>query len=87
MGIPRLTQDLNPYTERIALGRGDSQGLFNFQRLIIDGPSLVYFVYNKLLAVKLSHRLAPPGAVPTYLELNNAVLQLLVDLEEQGVER
>ena len=55
MGIQRLSQDLLPYAQIAVLGQNDGRGhTRTITQVVVDGPSLVYFVYNKLV------RLAPP---------------------------
>ncbi|EXJ80868.1 hypothetical protein A1O3_07154 [Capronia epimyces CBS 606.96] len=94
MGIPRLSQDLQPYTECVVVGQrsqtttttsqaADTGTPTNVQCLIIDGPSLVYFVYNKLLAHKGLD--STTTAVPTYEEINQASCHLLQQLAGHGV--
>lgn len=84
MGIPRLSQDLSPYAERVSLGSScpptqtqPAEGVVT--SLVVDGPSLVYSVYNKLLAYR-------PSATPTYEEINEALLHLLSEFTDHGVD-
>jgi hypothetical protein len=93
MGIPRLSHDLLPYAERACLGTGGTSAE-SAQRpeadtsavitsLVIDGPSLVYFAYNKLLAYRYSA--GTTVLLPTYSEINEAVHHFLSELQAHGV--
>lgn len=90
MGIPRLSQDLHPYTERVVLGQPQQTSLAvdasSVQTLIIDGPSVVYFVYNKLLAYKSLGSAPAAVAVLTYEEINRASQYFLHQLTRYGVD-
>ncbi|OAP60564.1 hypothetical protein AYL99_05566 [Fonsecaea erecta] len=90
MGIPRLSQDLSPYADHVVLGTSPQASLppeaIGIKHLIIDGPSLVYWVYNKLVAYqRLS---SPKGATlpPTYLEINRTLHHVLDDFQSNGVD-
>lgn len=86
MGIPRLTQDLHPYANRVDLGTSTlSAGANSIQHLVIDGPSLVYLIYNKLLAFRASRSPFQDGGQPRYSEINQGFRYFLTDLEENGV--
>jgi hypothetical protein len=91
MGIPRLSQDLLPYAERVTL-HSSSQGsqqqnLDAISSLIIDGPSLVYYVYHKLLAYKSLSTPTLVVQIPTYREINETLRHFLSELEaEHNVE-
>jgi hypothetical protein len=85
MGIARLTQDLANYAEHLTVGVSDASASYSFsvpQLWVIDGPSLVYHVYNKLLAYKLSQSVN----VPTYAEINTGVHTFLKSLIDHGIE-
>ncbi|KAI1618824.1 XPG domain containing-domain-containing protein [Exophiala viscosa] len=89
MGIPRLSQDLLPYSEQRYLGTPLGQSPRTKDRvitsLIIDGPSLVYYIYNKLLAYKSSTTPTLTAQLPSYVEINQALDQFLSELEDRGV--
>jgi len=87
MGIPRLLQDLLPYAERAVLGNvpADDESL-KITCLVIDGPSLVYYVYNKLLAHHVSLSPSSSLAPPSYADINAAVVQVLSDFESYDVD-
>lgn len=88
MGISRLSQDLLPYAEAVVLGKPDTTTTTpstTIDCLIIDGPSLVYFVYNKLLAHQDLHSLTPSPLPPSYAEINAAFLHLLNEFRAHGV--
>jgi len=88
MGIPRLSQDLLPYAEQVSLG-GFSANIeaarYSVDSLIIDGPSLVYFVFNKLLAYHSQHSVTPATSAPSYSEINEATSHLLSSFQANGV--
>lgn len=86
MGIPRLSQDLNPYAERVYLGTSPlSISAHKIDQLVIDGPSLVYLIYNKLLAYRASRSPVLDGGLPRYAEINQGFHHFLSDLEKCGV--
>ncbi|EXJ67996.1 uncharacterized protein A1O5_08611 [Cladophialophora psammophila CBS 110553] len=89
MGIPRLSQDLASYADHIVLGKPPPASLQAevtiIKDLIIDGPSLVYWVYNKLLAHQLLNSLARATLPPTYFQINQALHHLLNDLQAHGI--
>lgn len=84
MGIPKLFTDLQRYNERIALASKDHPDGHQSVHVVIDGPSLVYFVYSRLAAFKATNR-SILDRIPTYSEINTAYLELLEDLEHHGV--
>ncbi|KAL6244338.1 hypothetical protein RBB50_008580 [Rhinocladiella similis] len=88
MGIARLSQDLLPYAERTALSASQSsqQEKKTVTSLIIDGPSLVYYIYNKLLAYKISSSPTLIAQQPSYEEINQSIHHFLLDIDDQGVE-
>ena len=87
MGIQRLSQDLLPYAELGALGTSAPAmaETATIQDLIIDGPSLVYFVYNKLLAWLSFNSVTPTTRTPSYGEINLGVFRVLADIQDHGV--
>ncbi|KAK6383398.1 hypothetical protein LTS17_002690 [Exophiala oligosperma] len=90
MGIPRLSQDLLPYAERTTLSSASQsssqQETKPITSLIIDGPSLVYYIYNKLLAYKISNSPTLIAQQPSYEEINQCITRFLLDLDARGVE-
>lgn len=88
MGIPRLTQDLRPYLERCIITSGAVDDCeVRIVKLVIDGPSLVYHVYNKLASYKLTAGSgASPCDQPPYAQLTAAIHCFLSDLEFCGAE-
>ncbi|OCT51793.1 hypothetical protein CLCR_08209 [Cladophialophora carrionii] len=87
MGIQRLLQDLLPYAERVVLGASPRSATetTHVEALIVDGPSLVYFVYNRLLAYHCLNSLTSFALPPTYDEINQGVRQVLDDLQTHGI--
>jgi XPG domain containing len=108
MGIPKLIQTLQPFATRVVLGNNDSgqQGSENaassnhaFSRVesvVVDGPSLVYHIYHRLLSIKFyKHHFETPHtltdsclsqtspfiSIPTYSEVNEAVLAFINRLQ------
>ena len=87
MGIPRLQQDLLPYGERVVFGSSSRLPPENLRtnNLIIDGPSLVYFVHNKLLAFLSLNCVTSATRTPTYDEINRGLYYILDDFENLGI--
>lgn len=91
MGIPRLTTYLSPYAVPTILGC-ESQRCPNHPRgleqsnskIIIDGPSFAFEVYDRLITNKPSV-LDILGAIPSYHEIGKAVLSFLEELEGCGL--
>ena len=82
MGIPKLMQDLSSYTERVFLGRqNDGNMALSVLSIVIDGPSLVYHVYERIM-----------GSLPdlqqslTYRDINVTVVQVLDEIRSHGVD-
>jgi hypothetical protein len=90
MGIPYLTKHLLPCADSVLLGgsRPDDQKLDETPRVrsvVIDGPSLVYHVYYRLLAwMGPLHDVLDPQ--PTCNEVSRAVVTGLVELARQGIQ-
>lgn len=85
MGIPHLTRHLLPYAESVLLsGRATDLGLPRVQAVVIDGPSLVYHVYRRLLGW-----MDPSSDVldyqPTCDEVSRGVISFLLQLTKMGV--
>ncbi|KIW32197.1 uncharacterized protein PV07_03756 [Cladophialophora immunda] len=90
MGIPRLSQDLSPYADHVVLGSSPQSSSLPLEAtivrdLIIDGPSLVYWVYNKLVAHQRLSSLTSATLPPTYLEINRMLHRLLDDFQAHGI--
>jgi hypothetical protein len=86
MGIPHLTRHLLPYAENVSLdGRATGSGLPHVQAVVIDGPSLVYHVYRRLLGW-----MDPSSDVldyqPTCDEISRGVSSLLLELTRLEVK-
>ena len=87
MGIPRLTTYLAPLAKTKAIGCKTSDCHFNNhdesyppRKVIIDGPSLAYHIYHKVLAQKTA-----PNAVdaqPLYGEIAEAVILFLDEISK-----
>lgn len=108
MGIPKLIQTLQPFAERVILGQcssgsndkrsarsigSDLLPILRIASVVIDGPSLVYHIYHRLLSFKVSFlsspssRLHPLQNQPAYSEINRAVLAFINYLHaHHGVE-
>lgn len=101
MGIPKLIPTLQPFAERVIIGNSnpDTQLTSNdttsirprVNSVVIDGPSLVYHVYHRLLSLnagqkELSTRY-PLLFQPTYSEIIQSVLAFINHLTDQhGIE-
>ena len=89
MGIPYLTKHLLPYADSVLLsGESDDQKLDEtpqVRSVVIDGPSLVYHVYYRLLAW-----MSPVHDVldvqPTCNEVSRAVVTCLLELNRLGIK-
>ncbi|KAJ5377896.1 uncharacterized protein N7496_005305 [Penicillium cataractarum] len=88
MGIPYLTKHLLPYADSVLLGGGADDQPNEAPRVrsvVIDGPSLVYHVYYRLLAW-----MSPVHDVldiqPTCNEVSRAVVTCLLELTRRGIE-
>lgn len=84
MGIPKLFQDVVPYAETAILGKlPKGTTAVEVTRLNIDGPSMVYHVYNALAWTQSTGDDAA-GPLPTYRQINDCCVQFLNDLEASG---
>lgn len=83
MGIPHLTRHLLPYSEDVLL-TGIIQGNDTVQLVVIDGPGLVYHVFQRLLS-KSDTRLEALDAQPTCNEVSLGVMVYLLQLKLLGV--
>ena len=88
MGIPRLTRDLQPYLERCVIScQAKDEPELRLVTFVIDGPSMVYNMYNKLVAYQSTVE-DPVNLfnLPSYAQLNAAIQSFLCDLESCGAE-
>ncbi|KAJ5522646.1 hypothetical protein N7513_013219 [Penicillium frequentans] len=87
MGIPSLTKHLSQYTDTVVLS-GDSVTLGgppHIRSVVIDGPSLVYHVYYRLLAwADIAYDAL--DIQPTCDEVSRGVVSFLLQLKDRGVE-
>ena len=88
MGIQGLTKQLLPYAEWKVLGDPAKDHSGNpchaAKNVIIDGPSLAFFIYRRLLA----HRLDGSSiidSVPHYKMLGRATIAFLQQLQSCGL--
>ena len=88
MGVRRLFSDLQPFAETVYLGSGtdpvtDTASITN---LVIDGPSLIYHVYSKLVNYRLSGcQTMSLQMLPSYAEVNESTKRYLETLKNHGV--
>lgn len=87
MGIPSLTKHLSQYTETVVLSGNSATpgGPPHIRSVVIDGPSLVYHVYYRLLA---SADIAYDALdiQPTCDEVSHGVVSFLLQLKDRGVQ-
>lgn len=87
MGIQSLTKHILPYAETVVLGGSPSETDTppRVGSVVIDGPSLVYHVYYKLLAWSdLTCDTIDPQ--PTCDQVSRGVASCLLQLQGRGVE-
>lgn len=84
MGIPGLTAKLQPYAVPAKLGSYHLDASQDTSRVIIDGPSLAYHIYYRLLACK-SASLNALDAAPSYHDIGQGALVFLDALREHDV--
>jgi hypothetical protein len=88
MGIPRLRRHLHPFSETVLLeGRlhNRHERAAYVQSVVIDGPSLVYHVFCRLLSWS-DLRTGFPAAQPTCDEVSCGVMTYLLLLTIAGVK-
>jgi hypothetical protein len=89
MGISKLRQDLLPYAEEISLGspirKRSNSALPVIRKVVIDGPSLVYYVYARLYPRRDSS-MAGVDAQPSYTEINSGVAEFLEVLTTRQID-
>ncbi|KAL4870159.1 hypothetical protein BDV12DRAFT_184566 [Aspergillus spectabilis] len=89
MGIPRLRQHLLPFSQTVLLQsrRGpDQENLPCLSSMVIDGPSLVYNIYWRLLSWFSVSGYNVMDALPTCDEVSRGVILYLVHLKMLGVD-
>ena len=91
MGIPHLTRHLLPFSETVTLsgehGYPQQEGSPYVSSVVIDGPSLVYHVYFRLLSWATSARsVAIFDAQPTCHEVSIGVMMYLLQLAALDVK-
>lgn len=86
MGIPHLTRHLLPYAKDVLLaGEKQREGDDSIQLVVIDGPSLVYHVFQRLLS-NSNTKLEVLDAQPTCDEVSLGVMVYLLQLKLLGVK-
>lgn len=86
MGIPGLTRDMLQYLEPAVIARKQSNNdTVNVQRLVIDGPSMVHHVYDRVARFNKT-ALSNPATnnTPTYKQINEATEVFLNHLSTCG---
>lgn len=88
MGVPRFMSDLLPYAKVATLGEPNpsNDDKPNISSVIIDGPSLVYHVYNKLVAYRAFEAGNGVPRLPLYHEIIAATEFFLSELTDHGVK-
>ncbi|CAD6566988.1 MAG: hypothetical protein ASARMPREDX12_009207 [Alectoria sarmentosa] len=91
MGIPRLALHLQPYASSTVVGcqtpnceRHKVQDGRQSNRIIIDGPSFAYCIFNRLF-VRKPVSLDPMKMMPSYDEVGKGALAFLEQLESYGL--
>ena len=86
MGIPKLSHDLAQYGELAVFGTvGGSEAQTSVDKVVIDGPALVYFIYYRLLSC-VSESIPLLDAQPSYEKIAKTTIQFLTELRSSGVE-
>ena len=85
MGIPRLRGHLLPYVDPTILGckTNHCHKHVKTKNFVIDGPSLAFHIYYKVLALKGAVDCSL-DAVPTCSELGKATITFLDQLQQYG---
>lgn len=89
MGIPRLKKHLLSFCQPVLFQGGtdcNDEGLECISSLVIDGPSLVYSVYSRLLSWFSATGPSRFEALPTCDEVSQGVMLYLAHLEMLGVK-
>lgn len=88
MGIPGLISTLEPFAQRVAIGESKDRAgetdepVPSIKKVVIDGPSLVHYVYNNLYSHAPFHE-QPWISQPGYAEISHAVLSFIRFLQEE----
>ncbi|KAL4946912.1 hypothetical protein BDV06DRAFT_208518 [Aspergillus oleicola] len=89
MGIPRLRRHLLPFHQTVLLQGSPDPGhekLECIKSVVIDGPSLVYNVYSRLLSWFSANEISIIDSLPTCDEVSRGVVLYLMHLRMLGVE-
>ncbi|KKK14605.1 hypothetical protein P175DRAFT_0461689 [Aspergillus ochraceoroseus IBT 24754] len=91
MGILRLRHHLLPFSQTVYLeGKADNSqedaSCIRVPSVIIDGPSLVYNIFSRLLSWFSLHSATPIDALPTSDEISKGVMLYLLQLKLLGVK-
>ncbi|KAL2834531.1 XPG domain containing-domain-containing protein [Aspergillus cavernicola] len=89
MGIPRLRHHLLPFSQTVLLqGKWDprEEDIACIQSVVIDGPSLVYNVYSRLLSWFAASSSNMIDTLPTCDEVSRGVMLYLLHLKILGVD-
>ena len=88
MGIPRLTSHLSPYAISTILGcekpdcnTHQTRTWQNDNKIIVDGPSFAYEIYNRIVVSETDAL----DAIPTYDEIGKTAVCFLNELERCGL--
>lgn len=87
MGIPRLTQHLEPHATKVLLSHQSQDGYDDKaakRQFIIDGPALAYHIYYVCMSRRVNANNAF-DAIPFYRELGDTVVSWLRQLEQYGI--
>lgn len=86
MGIPRLMSHLQPYAVPTVLGCKEENCREHptLQNIIIDGPSLAFYIYHRILSHRTDSR-NPIDIIPSYNEIGQTTLNFLDELRCHGM--
>lgn len=85
MGIPSLTKHIREFGETVSLGNKHNGDIPQITSVVIDGPSLVFHIYNTLRSLA-DTRCNALEAQPTCEEVSIGFLQYIVYLLSVGVQ-
>ncbi|KAL4771674.1 XPG domain containing-domain-containing protein [Aspergillus nidulans var. acristatus] len=86
MGIPRVRRHLTPFCRTVLLQDGADADFECIKSVVIDGPSLVYNIYARLLSWFLTTSSNMVDALPTCDEVSRGVMLYLMHLKMLGVD-
>ncbi|KAL4812848.1 XPG domain containing-domain-containing protein [Aspergillus spinulosporus] len=86
MGIPRVRRHLSPFCQPVLLQGGADADIECIKSVVIDGPSLVYNIYTRLLSWFSTTSSNMIDALPTCDEVSRGVMLYLMHLRMLGVE-